>query len=296
MRIALILTGGTILSKKESDFYTLSDSAKKEILSLIPVGIEAEVFSPYFILSEHLDGSYLTALIDTVGDRLDENYDGIVILHGTDTLQFSAAALSLAYGNTNTPVVLVSSNYVLSDERSNGRDNLRYALRFVEEKIGGVYVSYRNTGEKPAIFQGDRLLPHLPYSDTLYALNGAYGYFEGERFIPLHGKTRADSIGRYSLSKNSPVLWLRTAPGAAFPDTEKYKAVLIDAYHSGTLPTESESFIRFCESCTKPVYAVGIYEGTQYASTQHFDKLGLKILPAISPVYAYILLWQKYGG
>ena len=99
MRIALILTGGTILSKKQSNFYTLSDSAKKEILSLIPKGIEAEVFSPYFILSEQLDGRYLTELIDEVGDKLGGNYDGIIILHGTDTLQYSAAALSLAYGD-----------------------------------------------------------------------------------------------------------------------------------------------------------------------------------------------------
>lgn len=295
MRIALILTGGTILSKKESDFYTLSDSAKKEILSLIPSGIEAEVFSPYFILSEQLDGSYLTALIDIVGKKLNEDYDGIVILHGTDTLQFSAAALSLAYGNADTPVVLVSANYVLSDERSNGRDTLRYALRFVEEKIGGVFVSYRNKGEKPSVFFGNTLLPHLPYSDTLYSLNGAYGVFEGDKFTVQNNKPTIKSIGRYSLSKNSPVLWLRAAPAAFLPDTGNCKAVLIDAYHSGTLPTESESFIRFCESCNKPVYVTGISEGAQYASTKHFDKLGLKILPEISPIYAYILLWQKYG-
>ena len=296
MRIAFILTGGTILSEEKSDFYTLSDSAKKEILSLIPNGIEAEVFSPYFILSEQLDGDYLTKLIDLVGDKLKRNYDGIVILHGTDTLQFSAAALSLAYGNAGIPVVLVSANYVLSDPRSNGRDNLRYALQFIEEKIGGVFVSYKNTGENPSIFLGDALLPHLPYSDTLYSLNGAYGCFEGGRFTTQFNMPAIESIGRYSLSKNSPVLWLRTVPGLAFPNAEKYKAILIDAYHSGTMPTESESFIMFCESSKMPIYIVGVTEGTQYSSTRTFDKLKLKILPEISPVFAYISLWQEYSG
>ncbi len=296
MKIALVLTGGTILSEEKSDFYTLSDSAKKEILSLIPHGVEAEVFSPYFILSEQLDGDYLTELIDLVGDKLNENYDGIVILHGTDTIQFSAAALSLAYGRADTPVVLVSANYVLSDERSNGRDNLLYALRFIDEKIGGVFVSYRNTGENPAVFPGNTLLPHLPYSDTLYALNGAYGCFEDDKFNVRFDKPDVESVGRYSLNKNSPVLWLRTAPGSAFPDTKNFKAVLIDAYHSGTLPTESESFVKFCESCNKPVYVAGISEGKWYASARHFDSMKLKILPEISPVFAYISLWRKYSG
>ena len=296
MRIAFILTGGTILSEEKSDFYTLSDSAKKEILSLIPSGTEAEVFSPYFILSEQLDGDYLTELIDLVGNKLNDNYDGIIILHGTDTLQFSAAALSLAYGNADIPVVLVSANYVLSDKRSNGRDNLLYAMQFIEEKNGGVFVSYRNTGENPSIFLGDTLLPHLPYRDTLCSLKGAYGCFKDGKFTARFNKPAIKSIGRYTLSKNSPVLWLSTAPGMTFPDTENYKAVLIDAYHSGTLPTESESFITFCKSCKKPIYIVGVTEGTQYSSTRDFDKLKLIILPEISPVLAYISLWQKFSG
>ena len=281
MRIAIIITGGTILSEEKSGFFTLSDSQKKEILSLIPNTVEAEVFSPYFILSEQLDGAYLTALIENVGDRLNDGYDGIVILHGTDTLQYSAAALSLAFGDAAIPVVLVSANYVLSDERSNGRENLLHAIKFIEQKIGGVFVSYKNNGAKPEIFRGDTLLPHLPYSDTLFSLNNERKY---------------NPIGKFSLSRECPVLWLRIAPGMVFPDTEGYKAVLLDAYHSGTLPTESESFVSFCEGCTIPVYVTGVTSGTQYESAKPFDRLGLNILPETSPVFAYISLWQRYGS
>ncbi|MBQ7504392.1 MAG: asparaginase [Ruminococcus sp.] len=295
MKLALLLTGGTILSKKQSDFYTLSDSAEKEILSLIPSGIEAEVFSPYFILSEQLDGDYLTRLIDFVGDKLKQNYDGIVILHGTDTLQFSAAALSLAYGNADIPIVLVSSNYVLSDKRSNGRDNLRYALRFIEKKIGGVFVSYRNTDEKPSIFLGSSLLPHLPYSDRLYSTCGKYGYFDKDNFVNLVGEPSLDSIGKFTLTKDSPVLWIKASPGMKLTSSREYKAVLLEAYHSGTLPTENDSFINFCKDCNKPIYVTGVSKGTQYSSTKSFDNLGLKTLPEASPVFAYISLWQRYS-
>ena len=295
MKTAVILTGGTILCEEQSGFFNLSDSRKREILSLIPNGFEAEVFSPYFILSEQLDGENLSALIAEVGDRLSENFDGIIILHGTDTLQYSAAALSLAYGKADTPIVLVSANYVLSDNRSNGKDNLKYAFRFLEQRIGGVFVSYRNTGEKASIFLGNTLLPNQTYSDKLYSTCGAYGYFENGEFIKLVGELKPDALGRFTLSKYSPVLWLRASAGMTMPDTNKYGAVLIETYHSGTLPTESEQLSRFCKKCGIPVYIIGVSEGAQYASAKHFDRLNLNILPPISPVFAYIVLWQKYG-
>ena len=295
MRTAVIITGGTILSEKTSGSINLSDNRANEILSLIPNGFEAEVFSPYFILSEQLNGEYLTALIDTVGGRLNENFDGIIILHGTDTLQYSAAALSLAYGNSDIPIVFVSANYILTDCRSNGKDNLYYAFRFLEQKIGGIFVSYRNTGEKPSIYLGHTLLPHLPYGDSLYSTCGAFGLFEEDRFIKLISKRNIDTIGSYSLTKNSPVLWICATAGMTIPDTDKYSAVLIETYHSGTLPTENERFIRFCRESNIPVYVVGVSEGVQYASTESYNRLGLNILPPISPVFAYVLLWQKYS-
>lgn len=294
MKTAIIITGGTILSEEKDGFFSLSDNMTSELLSLVPKGIEAEVFSPFFIHSEQLNGEYLTSLIDTVGDKLND-YDGIIILHGTDTLQYSAAALSLAYGNANIPIVLVSSNYVLSDERSNGRDNMYYAACFIKESLGGVFVSYRNAGEKPSIYLGGSLLPHQPYSDSLSSIDGAYGFFDKDEFIRLIDEFSADSIGKYVLSKNSPVLYIKASAGLTVPDTDKYKAVLLEAYHSGTLPTEDEEFIRFCASCNKPVYVVGISEGEQYISTKAYNKLGLTILPPVSPVFAYILLWQRYS-
>ncbi|MBR1731257.1 MAG: asparaginase [Ruminococcus sp.] len=248
MRIAVIITGGTILSEEMSGWFTLSDHRKKEILSLIPSGFEAEVFSPYFILSEQLDGEKLTALINEVGSRLRGGYDGIIVLHGTDTLQYSAAALSLAYGNRNIPIVLVSANYVLDDERSNGKSNIYYGARFIEQKIGGVFVSYKNTGGSPSIYLANTLLPHIPYSDTLYSTCGEYGYFDGESFVNLIGELNLDAIGRFNLSKHCPLLWIKASPGMSLPNADEYKAVIIEAYHSGTLPTDDEAFISFCKN------------------------------------------------
>lgn len=295
MKIAVLLTGGTILSEEKPDCYALSEKRKKEILSLIPNRFEAEVFSPYMILSEQLDGEYLTALIDEVGKALENDYGGVMILHGTDTLQYSAAALALAYNNADIPIVLVSSNYVLDDERSNGRDNIYYAAKFIEQKVGGVFVSYKNTGENPTIYFGNSLLPHLPYSDNLYSIYNPYGYFEDEEFVDLTGGVNLSGIGKYSLSKKSPVLWIKAAAGMTLPDVSNYRAILIETYHSGTLPTESDNFVNFCKNCDIPIYTVGAKTGKQYSSSKRFDDLKIEILPSFSPIFAYIMLWQMYS-
>ncbi|MBR1731256.1 MAG: hypothetical protein IJ725_02340 [Ruminococcus sp.] len=44
------------------------------------------------------------------------------------------------------------------------------------------------------------------------------------------------------------------------------------------------------------MYVTGVLDGTQYYSTKKYDELGLRILPPISPIFAYILLWQKYSS
>ena len=137
--------------------YSVADR-KRELLELIASDVELEVYNPYTVLSEQLDGKLLSKLIATVSDVLKESFDGIIVIHGTDTLQYSAAALSLAYADSKVPIVLVSSNYTLDNPKANGRDNLKYAVEFVKETIGGVFVSYRNLGQNPEIHLGSRVL------------------------------------------------------------------------------------------------------------------------------------------
>ena len=296
MRIAVVFTGGTIGSALSGGLISPDPAQKNELLSGIDSDdIEIIPFEPYTTLSEQLNGEHITLLIRTVGELLRENFDGIIVTHGTDTLQYSAAALSIAFGGCNTPVVLVSANYILSDPRSNGRDNLRYAVKFIREGIGGVYVSYKNTGESPAIYIGSSLLPHAPYSDALRSVCGVYGYFEDEKYISVIGEPGKTGVGEYSLTKHSPVLRVTAYPGAVYPDASGYSAMLIETYHSGTLPTEDEEFVKFCRKTPAKKYAVGISEGNRYESTKLYEQLDIVEMPPISPIYAYMVLWREYG-
>lgn len=295
MKIAVIITGGTILSAPSGGFISLCEDRKRELLELIASDVELEVYNPYTVLSEQLDGKLLSKLIATVSDVLKESFDGIIVIHGTDTLQYSAAALSLAYADSKVPIVLVSSNYTLDNPKANGRDNLKYAVEFVKETIGGVFVSYRNLGQNPEIHLGSRVLPHISYGDEICSLGGSFGYFENGGFVRKLESFETNSIGGYELSERCPILYLKAYPSMTLPKTDGYKAVLIETYHSGTLPTENEDFAEFCKSCPVPVYVTGVSDRIPYSSTSVYGDLGLKILPQTSPIYAFVNLWQKYS-
>jgi len=295
MNILVILTGGTIGSSFCEEFISLNSDSKSKLLDGYS-HLEIDTISPYTILSEQLNGEYLNSLIKCVGENLSKNYDGIIVTHGTDTLQYSASALSVAYGDSKIPVVLVSSNYVLDDPRANGKDNFKYAVEFIKEKIGGVFVSYRNTGGKPEIHQGNMLLPHEIYSDDVKSIGGAFGCFENEKFIQNSQLVRFDTAKNVSLSKNARILWLKIHPGMALPDTKGYDVILLEAYHSGTLPTLSPEFRDFCKNSHIPIFLVGAKEGPQYDSVKEYEELNIRHLSFISPIYAYLRLWAETEG
>lgn len=295
MKILAILTGGTIGSSFCKEFISLDSNSKNTLLEGYS-HLEIDTIHPYTILSEQLNGEYLSTLIECVGENLCKDYEGIIVTHGTDTLQYSASALSLAYGNSEIPIVLVSSNYVLSDPKANGKDNFKYAVEFIKENIGGVFVSYKNTGGNPEIHQGNMLLPHEIYSDDVKSIGGAFGYFENEKFIQSCKPKSFDTVKSLKLSKTSSILWLKIHPGMALPDLSQYKAVMLEAYHSGTLPTLSEEFRSFCKNAKIPLFLIGAKEGPQYDSVKEYEELGIRHIPFISPIYAYLRLWFEAEG
>ena len=131
-KILVIFTGGTIASTLRDG---VMDTDKEKNYKLIDSylnlddSVTFETKEPYFILSENLSFDNINTLCKCVKESLSEDYDGIVVTHGTDTLQYSASALDIILGNINIPVILVSSNYPLEDTRANGFDNFIGAIK-----------------------------------------------------------------------------------------------------------------------------------------------------------------------
>ena len=190
MNIFTILTGGTIGSKINNDGFIANGSETAyRIIEMYnkkysESGCTFTTQEPYNILSENITADNILHLADTVRSAVNtKKYDGIIITHGTDTLQYSAALLSYMLGDAKLPIVLVSSAYILDDDRANGLINFNAAVNFIKSKTGtGVYVSYRNEYinnaeedlESATIHAGTRLQPPVPYSSDIYSVKDSW--------------------------------------------------------------------------------------------------------------------------
>ena len=308
MKILVIFTGGTIGSTVSGE-YISTDSKKPYVIlekynNAVKNTIEWVTESPYTILSENLTGNTMKLLLETVRNGLSHDYDGIIVTHGSDTLQYSAAFLALMLGGDTIPVMLVSSNYVLEDSRANGMDNFSHAVDFIEKKLGrGVFVPYRNTGENCKIHMGELLMPHNMYSDNLTSLNNEiYGEYTESGFVRNSDKNinKFTKIDINDFEPESGIMTVYACPGYGYPDIGKdIKAILIHAYHSGTICVESEQLVEFvCKAKNMGinVFLVGANPETDYESCSKYSEMGIEVLPAVSPVYAYVKIWMNRGN
>ena len=305
MKILFVFTGGTIGSAYNGDIislnakmpYALIDEYSKKY----PIDFDFDVISPYSVLSENNTGLEISSLINTIARA--NGFDGIVIAHGTDTLQYTAAALGYFFGNSCKPICVVSSNYPISDVRANGIYNLHSAISLIKLKSEkGVFVAYKNSDDnKTVLHRASRLLAHDAFSDLLRSARGAYyGFFdESGSFVRNPDFTeKADAISAPASKEISAtagnILLLSSCVGMTYPSLDGIEYVLIDSYHSGTVDTASEQARRFYFSARErgiSVFLAGAYGGAQYQSTKEFDSLSIIPIPNIAPIALYVKLW-----
>ena len=304
MKILVVFTGGTIGSVNNNGVISPDSSARYKLIEMYRQNggkAELDSVSPYTILSENMTGEYFSLLYNSVKENIKKNYDGIIVTHGTDTLQYTSAMLSYMLGLCKIPVVLVSANYPLDNSKSNGVENFKSAVDFIASgEHKGVFTAYKNNGEAPKIHRASRLQNHLAYDDRLYSVhNMFYGEITDNGFVrnPDY-KEKADELSLEhipTLTANSSVLRISPYVGITYPPIDKNtKAVLLESYHSGTVntvSTELKSFCKAAENSDIPIFLTGSEAGFFYESKKLYAELGIKILPPVAPISAYIKLW-----
>ena len=144
-KILLLSTGGTIASKIDYRTGAVTPALSAEDLNAaVPelaeiANIDTEVlFSEY---SENLEPEHWKIIAEKLDSHVKSDYKGIVVAHGTDTMQYSAAFLSFALAGYPIPIVLVGSQRSSDRPSSDAALNLISAVRFVvEENTQGVFV------------------------------------------------------------------------------------------------------------------------------------------------------------
>jgi len=140
--ILIIYTGGTIGMMVNSDNGTLSPLDFNQITNHLPelkkfkCHIDAVSFNPPLDSSDIGPDIWIN-LVNIIQERY-EDYHGFVILHGTDTMAYTASALSFMFENLKKPVILTGSQIPLGVLRTDGKENiitaLEIAVNYVDNK------------------------------------------------------------------------------------------------------------------------------------------------------------------
>ncbi|NOT83683.1 MAG: asparaginase [Methylococcaceae bacterium] len=318
-KILVVFTGGTIGSSVCE--HTINPAAENQfrLLALYrqrfarATQIDFVPIAPVELLSENLTPEVWGQIINAI-DAVDrQDLAGIIVTHGTDTLAFSACALSYYFAQLNMPLVLVSSDYPLTDARANGLDNFNAAVVFIAERAeSGVFVAYQNQGQATYIHLGLRLASCLQLSSDFMSVQAkAYLQFADEQFtvlnaLPPHA-TKAQQPWQLKAQFSKRVLLIKPYPGLNYArfNLQEVEAVLHDCYHSGTACVsdtwgEQYSLLSFMQRCKNQgitVYlAPAVSSPDSYSSTKAFTALGAEILWDISLEAAYVKLLLAYGN
>ena len=146
-KVLVIATGGTIASKKTKD--GLSPQIKPEIiLNYVPDIKEicnVDIIQLFNIDSTNMTPKHWLKVAQTI-EKNYEKYDGFVILHGTDTMAYTAAALSYLIQNVEKPIVLTGAQQPIDRDITDAKANLLNSFLYAAgENNGGVVVLFDNS-------------------------------------------------------------------------------------------------------------------------------------------------------
>jgi L-asparaginase len=136
--LLLIYTGGTIGMKEDPSIQALRPFDFSQIMAEVPelrkfaYKIDSYTFDPLIDSSDVVQSNWKT-LVEIIEDKYDD-YDGFVILHGTDTMAYSASALSFMIEGLTKPIIFTGSQLPIGVPRTDGKENLISAVEIAAAK------------------------------------------------------------------------------------------------------------------------------------------------------------------
>lgn len=184
-----------------------------------------------------------------IADEIKQNYnqyDGFVVVQGTDTMAYTASAMSYAFQNLNKPIVFTGSLLPAFEPGSDAINNLIYAIMTATQDIAEVCLVFSNK-----ILRGNRSKKY--HESFLVGFHSPVFPAIGELGRPIHlnewrfKKSKLKKL-KYSPKFSSKVGLVKLYPGfnpaqLDYYIQNKYKAVFIEAFGSGNVPFLNNSIV-----------------------------------------------------
>lgn len=239
-KILLIATGGTIASKYTESGLSPQISSE-ELLSYIPAAkgfCHVDTIQPFNLDSTNVCSSQWLILAALIEKKY-EYYDGFVICHGTDTMAYTAAALSYLIQNNRKPIVITGSQKPIDLEITDARANLLDSLRFAShERAHGVCIVFGGQVIAGTRAKKERSKSYNAFSSINYP---PIAILQDTRIVfYIDDKDQATAPLAFYHSLNDRVFLLKLIPGCSGKILESLEpscdAVIIESFGVGGLP------------------------------------------------------------
>lgn len=251
--ILIVYTGGTIGMKQNPETGALApfnfEHIEQEVPELKKFGYNLTTYSfepP--IDSSDINPEFWKKLVTIIGENY-HKYDGFVILHGTDTMSFTASALSFMLQGLSKPVVLTGSQLPIGTLRTDGKENLISAIEIAATQQNGqamvpeVTIFFENR-----LYRGNRTTKHNSehfnaFRSDNYPPLAEAGISIRYNFPFIHYPTHEQEILVHT-QLDSSIAVLKLFPGIsenvvdAVLNTKGVKAVILETYGSGNAPMQ----------------------------------------------------------
>jgi L-asparaginase len=251
-KILLLYTGGTIGMVKHPETGTLKafnfDAIAEQIPELKLLDCDTECISfETPIDSSDIDPSLWVTMVDMIETQY-ESFDGFVILHGSDTMSYSAAALSFMCENLSKPVIFTGSQLPIGDLRTDAKENLITSIQLAALKENGqpviqevgLYFEYklyrgnRTTKINAAHFEAFESLNYAPLAQSGVSLEVSKSLLlkpqKGKQ--PKFHKKMDQSVGVLKLFPGISPSFMRSVLFSG-----GLKAIVLETYGAGNAPT-----------------------------------------------------------
>ncbi len=290
--ILILNTGGTISMLKSAHGYVPSHGYVQAVLEKMPVLSRADM--PRFVIREYtplIDSSNMSIadwnrIATDIGGAYDQ-FDGFIIFHGTDTMAYTASALSFMLENLGKPVILTGSQIPLSEVRNDAVDNI----------ITSLWLSAHHPVNEVCIYFNQKLLRG---NRAQKISSEQFDAFDSPNFpqlaefgidIRIHQDLLlSPPVKPFCLHTIKPqhIANIRLFPGLSIEvlDTilhTKLRGLVLETYGSGNAPNNDPVFLQLLEqACNRGVVIVnctqcqhGRVAMDQYATGYSLKKAGL---------------------
>ncbi|PKA97619.1 L-asparaginase [Flavobacteriaceae bacterium MAR_2009_75] len=295
--ILLIYTGGTIGMVKDYKSGALKAFDFSELVKRIPELKQLDCTIDSISFEIPIDSSNMnTEHWGSIAELIESNYnsyDGFVVLHGSDTMSYTASALSFMLENLGKPVIFTGSQLPIGDLRTDAKENLITSVQIAALQENGVpviqevglyfeyklYRANRTTKINAEHFQAFASLNHPPLVESGVHLR----VFEERIWRPPSRK-------KFKVHKNmdSNVAILKLFPGMnpsvlhSVLNIPELNGLILETYGSGNAPTEPWLINLLQEALDKGIHIINVTQCSggsvvmgRYETSKHLESLNI---------------------